>query len=102
MYLSPALSAARAEQLGLVNGVFPDDRFADEGAAVARSLAAAPAQAVEAIAANLERARRADLAECADAEVRWHVGLLGTPEQRAAVEAVAATATRPPTGDVAS
>jgi 2-(1,2-epoxy-1,2-dihydrophenyl)acetyl-CoA isomerase len=44
--LNPRLDAGRALELGLVNGVFPADRFDDEVLAVARRLAEGPAEAL--------------------------------------------------------
>jgi 2-(1,2-epoxy-1,2-dihydrophenyl)acetyl-CoA isomerase len=43
--LNPRLTAAEAQQAGLITGVFPDDRFEDEVLAVARRLAAGPTRA---------------------------------------------------------
>ena len=50
--LNPRLDAARALELGLVNGVFPTDRFDEEVLEVARRLAAGPTEAL-AVAKNL-------------------------------------------------
>src|SRR5205807_9729537 len=41
-YLSDRLSAKEAEQLGIINAVFPETSFEDEVMAVARKLAAGP------------------------------------------------------------
>jgi 2-(1,2-epoxy-1,2-dihydrophenyl)acetyl-CoA isomerase len=89
LYFSPTLTAARARDLGLVEEVFPDDSFAEEGLTRARRLAALPPMAVRAVASHVNRALQGDLAECSDAEVRWHVRLVDTPEHREAVAAVA-------------
>jgi 2-(1,2-epoxy-1,2-dihydrophenyl)acetyl-CoA isomerase len=43
--LNPRLTAAEAQQAGLITGVFPDDCFEDEVLAVARRLAAGPTRA---------------------------------------------------------
>jgi 2-(1,2-epoxy-1,2-dihydrophenyl)acetyl-CoA isomerase len=45
MLLNPRLTAAEAQQAGLITGVFSDDRFEDEVLAVARRLAAGPTRA---------------------------------------------------------
>jgi 2-(1,2-epoxy-1,2-dihydrophenyl)acetyl-CoA isomerase len=73
----------------MVTEVFPDDVFGDESARRVRTLAQGPALALRAVKEHVGRALSADLAECADAEVRWHGRLVGSPEHRAAVAAVA-------------
>jgi 2-(1,2-epoxy-1,2-dihydrophenyl)acetyl-CoA isomerase len=50
--LNPRLDAARALELGLINAVFPSERFDADVLAVARTLAAGPAEAL-AVAKNL-------------------------------------------------
>lgn len=45
VFLNPRLSAAEAAEAGLVNRVFPDERFDDEVAEIARRLAAGPTKA---------------------------------------------------------
>jgi 2-(1,2-epoxy-1,2-dihydrophenyl)acetyl-CoA isomerase len=50
--LNPRIDAARALELGLVNAVFPSDRFDTEVLAVARKLAEGPTEAL-AVAKNL-------------------------------------------------
>jgi 2-(1,2-epoxy-1,2-dihydrophenyl)acetyl-CoA isomerase len=50
--LNPRLDASRALELGLLNGVFPADRFDAEVLSIARTLAAGPTEAL-AVAKNL-------------------------------------------------
>ncbi|HTO77208.1 MAG TPA: enoyl-CoA hydratase-related protein [Thermoanaerobaculia bacterium] len=45
VFLNPRLDAARAQELGLINGVFPTATFADDVQALARRLAEGPTQA---------------------------------------------------------
>jgi 2-(1,2-epoxy-1,2-dihydrophenyl)acetyl-CoA isomerase len=103
LYLSPPLSAAEARHWGLVSEVFASDVLAAQGRDLARRLAGSSQPALRAIKENVARAHDGDLGECADAEVRWHVRLLGSPEQRAALAARTnnlSQRTHRPTGDV--
>jgi 2-(1,2-epoxy-1,2-dihydrophenyl)acetyl-CoA isomerase len=81
-----------------VNDVVPDEELLDRGAVLARALAAASPLALHAVKDNVARAMAGSLAECADAEVDWHVRLVGTPEHHAAVAALAERGATPPRG----
>jgi 2-(1,2-epoxy-1,2-dihydrophenyl)acetyl-CoA isomerase len=96
LFSSTALAAEDAAGWGLVDEVVPDADLAGHGAALARELAAASPLALRAVKENVARALTQDLAECADAEVDWHVRLVETPEHRAAVAALAGRAATPP------
>jgi 2-(1,2-epoxy-1,2-dihydrophenyl)acetyl-CoA isomerase len=89
LYFSEPLTAARACEFGLVNGVFADAGLRDRGMELARRLADAPRQAVRAMKEHVARAGRGTLAECADAEAEWHVQLVGSEDHRAAARALA-------------
>src|SRR5574338_1563202 len=45
LLLNPRLDPARALEMGLINGILPQDRFDDEVVGVARRIAAGPAHA---------------------------------------------------------
>jgi 2-(1,2-epoxy-1,2-dihydrophenyl)acetyl-CoA isomerase len=87
LYLSPALTAARAQDLGLVTGTVPDDRLAEHTAEVAARLARLSPSAAAAMKRHVDRAHDHDFATCADAEAEWHVRLLESDAHRAAVRA---------------
>ncbi|GAA0571297.1 enoyl-CoA hydratase/isomerase family protein [Actinomadura livida] len=88
LYLSPALTAARARDLGLVTEAVPDERLREHVAALAARLAAVSPEAVRAMRRHVDRARTHDLAACADAEAEWHVRLLESGAHRDAVRAL--------------
>ena len=85
LMFSQTVDARRAEGLGLVNGVFDDDRLIDEGLSRARHLSGSPQTALAMIKQAIARADEADLAACAEAEVRVHVRLLRSEDHHAAV-----------------
>jgi len=87
LYLSEPLGAARAEALGLVNLVVPEQEVADRGQSLARELATRSRPAITAIKDNVDRAQRSTLRESANAEVEWLIHLLATDEHRAAAAA---------------
>ena len=86
-YLSDRLSAKEAEQLGLVNAVFPETSFEDEVMAVARKLAAGPRVAYRYMKENLNRAVNGDLGECLDMEAAHHLRTGQTEDHREAAKA---------------
>ncbi|TDC60945.1 enoyl-CoA hydratase [Actinomadura sp. GC306] len=88
LYLSPALTAARAQELGLVTEAVPDERLREHVTAVAARLAAVSPDAVRAMRSHVDRAAAHDFAACADAEAEWHVRLLESDAHRAAVRAL--------------
>ncbi len=71
-FLSPRIDAAEAAALGIVNGVFPDDRLQDEVMAIARRLASGPRVAYRYMKENLNRAILGELGECLDMEAAHH------------------------------
>jgi 2-(1,2-epoxy-1,2-dihydrophenyl)acetyl-CoA isomerase len=86
-YLSDRLSAKEAEQLGLINAVFPETSFEDEVMAVARKLAAGPRVAYRYMKENLNRAVNGDLGECLDMEAAHHLRTGQTEDHREAAKA---------------
>jgi len=82
LFLDPVLDAQQARDLGLVHEVVPDERWADDVAALATRLAAGPTEAfahtkellnaalLDDLEAVLERERQAILERCVSAEFR--------------------------------
>jgi 2-(1,2-epoxy-1,2-dihydrophenyl)acetyl-CoA isomerase len=86
-YLSERLGAKEAEQLGIVNAVFPEASFEDEVMAVARRLAAGPRVAYRYMKENLNRAVNGELGECLDMEAAHHLRTGQTEDHREAAKA---------------
>ena len=86
-FLSPRLSAAEAEALGMLNGVFPDESLEDESMAIARRLAAGPRVAYRYMKENLNRAVFGELGECLDMEAAHHIRTGLTDDHREAAAA---------------
>jgi 2-(1,2-epoxy-1,2-dihydrophenyl)acetyl-CoA isomerase len=86
-YLSPRITAAEAERMGVVNAVFADDRLEDEVMAIARRLAAGPRVAYRYMKENLNRAVFGELGECLDMEAAHHIRTGLTEDHREAVAA---------------
>ena len=73
--------------LGLVNAVFPAAELEDRAMERARQLAAGPRVALRYMKENLNRAVRADLAECLDLEAVHHLRAFETEDHREAARA---------------
>jgi len=86
-FLSPRLSAAEAESLGMLNGVFPDESLEDESMAIAKRLAAGPRVAYRYMKENLNRAVFGELGECLDMEAAHHIRTGLTEDHREAAAA---------------
>jgi 2-(1,2-epoxy-1,2-dihydrophenyl)acetyl-CoA isomerase len=86
-YLSTRLSAEEAKAEGIVNGVFPDDRFDVEAFEIAKRLAAGPRVAYRYMKENLNRAVFGELGECLDMEAAHHIRTGLTEDHREAVAA---------------
>jgi len=86
-FLSPRLSAAEAEALGMLNGVFPDESLEDESMAIAKRLAAGPRVAYRYMKENLNRAVFGELGECLDMEAAHHIRTGLTEDHREAAAA---------------
>lgn len=86
-YFSERLTAEEAEQLGLVNGVFPPDAFEAEVMERARRLAAGPRVAYTYMKENLNRAVNGELGECLDIEATHHIHSGLTEDHREAAQA---------------
>jgi 2-(1,2-epoxy-1,2-dihydrophenyl)acetyl-CoA isomerase len=70
-FLSERLDAERAQSLGLVNFVFPDEELLDQTKAIATKLAAGPRIAYRYMKRNLNAAETMTLGEVMDLEA-WH------------------------------
>jgi 2-(1,2-epoxy-1,2-dihydrophenyl)acetyl-CoA isomerase len=86
-YFSERLSAEEAQRLGIVNAVFPQDRFEHEVMTRARRLAQGPSIAYRYMKENLNRAVSGELGECMDLEVTHHVHTGLTEDHREAARA---------------
>jgi 2-(1,2-epoxy-1,2-dihydrophenyl)acetyl-CoA isomerase len=94
-YFSERLSASDAERLGIVNAIFPPEKFVDEVAERARRLAAGPTVAYRYMKENLNRAVHGELGECLDMEAAHHIRTGQTDDHREAARAFVEK--RPPT-----
>lgn len=86
-FLSEKLDAKQAEQLGLVNRVFPESTFEEQTLALARRLANGPGVAYRYMKENLNRAIAGEMGECLDMEATHHVHTSLTEDHRNAVKA---------------
>jgi 2-(1,2-epoxy-1,2-dihydrophenyl)acetyl-CoA isomerase len=86
-YFSDRLGADEAERLGIVNGVFPQDRLEDEVLDRARRLARGPRVAYRYMKENLNRAVHGELSECLDMEAAHHLRTGRTEDHREAARA---------------
>lgn len=86
-FTSPRLTAADAEQLGIVNQVLPDEGFADAALDWCRSLAERAPIALGKMKENLNRAIVADLGTALDAEAANMVSTMSTADHREAAAA---------------
>jgi 2-(1,2-epoxy-1,2-dihydrophenyl)acetyl-CoA isomerase len=86
-YFSERLSAEEAEQLGIVNAIFPPADFEREVLTRARRLAAGPSIAYRYMKENLNRAVSGELGECMDLEVTHHAHTALTEDHREATRA---------------
>ncbi len=86
-YFSERLTAEEAEQLGIVNAIFPAETFAADVAERARILAHGPTVAYRYMKENLNRAVHGELGECLDMEAAHHIHTGGTNDHREAARA---------------
>jgi len=86
-YFSERLTAARAEELGLVNAAFAAADLEKEVMDRARRLAQGPSIAYRYMKENLNRAVHGSLEECMDLEVTHHIHTGLTEDHREAAQA---------------
>lgn len=84
---SPAIPAAEAKELGLINRIVPDDGLHDEVDAVARQILAGPPEAFAAIKRLMQQSSQQDFTQMLDAEGDAFVAAAGLPYFSAALEA---------------
>src|ERR1700746_3426817 len=87
MFTSERVGAARAEHIGLVNRVVPDDQLHAEAFALAKSLAEGPTLALRYMKDNLDEALSFDFATARDTEAARLVRLTTTADHKEAVQA---------------
>lgn len=87
LFTAERVPAARCEDLGLVNHVFPDDAFRDEALAYAKRLANGPAVALKAIKQNLDIALEADFLTALDGEAERLIPVARSDDHKEAVRA---------------
>ena len=89
-YFSERLSAADAQQLGIINEIFPAADFEQEVMARARRLARGPSIAYRYMKENLNRAAAGgEPGDCMDLEATHHIGTSLTEDHREAARAFA-------------
>lgn len=86
-FTSPRLSAAEAQDLGIVNQVMADDGFDDAALAWCQNMAERAPIALRYMKENLNRALHADLATALDAEASAMVRAMSTADHREAAAA---------------
>ncbi len=86
-YLSEKISADRAEELGLVNRVFPAEQLEKETMSIAQRIATGPTVAYRYMKENINRAVGGDMGECMDLEATHHVHTSLTRDHKSAVKA---------------
>jgi enoyl-CoA hydratase/carnithine racemase len=79
--------AARAEELGIIHGVVPDEMLREEAFALARSLAEGPGIAYRYIKDNLDEALELSYSAAIDREAERMLRAQGTEDHKEAVRA---------------
>ncbi len=87
MFTGDRVDAARAEAIGLVNRVVPDDKLQTEAFALAKSLAEGPRLALRYMKDNLDEAVLFDFETARDHEAERLVRLTTTADHKEAVQA---------------
>ena len=87
-FLSEKVDMEEAEQLGLINGIFPEESLQDEVMTIARRLAQGPTVAYRYMKENLNRAVHGEMGECLDMEAAHHIHCGTTRDHKEAAQAV--------------
>ncbi|SFI93727.1 enoyl-CoA hydratase [Bradyrhizobium sp. Gha] len=87
LFTGDRVDAARAETIGLVNRVVPDDRLQAEAIALAKSLAEGPRLALRYMKDNLDEALQFDFETARDHEAERLIRLTTTADHKEAVQA---------------
>ena len=86
-FLSEKVDMKEAEQLGLINGIFPEESLQDEVMTIARRLAQGPTVAYRYMKENLNRAVHGEMGECLDMEAAHHIHCGTTRDHKEAAQA---------------
>ena len=86
-FLSEKVDMKEAEQLGLINGIFPEESLQDEVMTIARRLAQGPTVAYRYMKENLNRAVHGEMGECLDMEAAHHIHCGTTRDHEEAAQA---------------
>ena len=86
-FLSEKVDMEKAEQLGLINGIFPEESLQDEVMTIARRLAQGPTVAYRYMKENLNRAVHGEMGECLDMEAAHHIHCGTTRDHKEAAQA---------------
>ena len=86
-FLSEKVDMQEAEQLGLINGIFPEESLQDEVMTIARRLAQGPTVAYRYMKENLNRAVHGEMGECLDMEAAHHIHCGTTRDHKEAAQA---------------
>ena len=86
-FLSEKVDMEEAEQLGLINGIFPEESLQDEVMTIARRLAQGPTVAYRYMKENLNRAVHGEMGECLDMEAAHHIHCGTTRDHKEAAQA---------------
>jgi len=86
-YLSPRVTAAEAQRLGIANWACPAEQLAARTREIALSLAKGPTVAFRYMKENLNRAMGGDVDDCLDLEATHHVHCGQTADHREAAKA---------------
>ena len=86
-FLSEKVDMEEAEQLGLINGIFPEESLQDEVMTIARRLAPGPTVAYRYMKENLNRAVHGEMGECLDMEAAHHIHCGTTRDHKEAAQA---------------
>ena len=87
LYTGETISAADAARLGLVSRVVPHDSLAEETAALAKNLAAAPPLVVRGIKQALFTDHREELQGALEEEIRWQIRCFQSKDSREGIQA---------------
>lgn len=86
-FLPDMITAAEAQQLNLVNRVFPHDKFWDEAMAIAERIASGPLMSYRYMKANINASTTADFRTMLDREAETHVRCGETEDHKEGVRA---------------
>lgn len=86
-FLGERVSAVEAQQLGIINRVFPDETFRTDAHALARRIAHGPTTALRFMKRNINKAATSDLATVLDQEAEYTIRSFQTADATEAIKA---------------